>query len=216
MKKCTKCGKEKSLDDFHIERRSKDSRYPQCKVCKSTATRIARQKIKEVLGEAWYERNVQYNKSFVQKRLVSDPNYFKRKADSVHRLKMSRLQDGMCYRCGRNNKLPLVTHCEVCTVERIVSCLFRMVRIKYRKRQNEHIALTLLKKLHDNPFCPFTGEPIALGDNAELDHIVPRSRRPDLTTDIDNLQWVSSVYNRAKFDMTDEEFNTKYELRYKG
>lgn len=36
-KTCTKCGQERSIDDFYIERRNRDGRYCQCKQCLSDA-----------------------------------------------------------------------------------------------------------------------------------------------------------------------------------
>ena len=39
MKKCTKCGEEKSLDEFHNQSRSKDGKQSQCKACAKTTSR---------------------------------------------------------------------------------------------------------------------------------------------------------------------------------
>jgi hypothetical protein len=41
MKRCTKCGAEKALDDFYTDRNARDGRRPDCKVCN-----LARRKAK--------------------------------------------------------------------------------------------------------------------------------------------------------------------------
>jgi CRISPR/Cas system Type II protein with McrA/HNH and RuvC-like nuclease domain len=51
--------------------------------------------------------------------------------------------------------------------------------------------------------CGLTGERLSR-KNAELDHILPKARGGDGS--IGNLRWVTKVANRAKRDMTDDEF----------
>ncbi len=64
------------------------------------------------------------------------------------------------------------------------------------------------KELRDKmtEFCPYTGEPLVLGYNAELDHVLPRATHPELSNEITNLEWVSKIANRAKRDMTKVQF----------
>ena len=45
-----------------------------------------------------------------------------------------------------------------------------------------------------------------VGGNAWIDHIMPRSKFPELAQDIENLEWVTEDVNRAKQDKTPEEF----------
>lgn len=52
--------------------------------------------------------------------------------------------------------------------------------------------------------CRYTGEVLTPGVNANVDHVVPRSRGG--TNDESNLQWVTARINRMKTDMTHEEF----------
>lgn len=65
----------------------------------------------------------------------------------------------------------------------------------------------LLNKLEQqNYICPYSGETIIVGDNSSIDHILPGSRFPELKKDIKNLQWVSFLVNKMKFNQTEEEF----------
>jgi hypothetical protein len=84
---------------------------------------------------------------------------------------------------------------------------------KLSKQEKRNLILQLIKQLYKHPYCPYTGEKIALGNNASLDHRIAVRTNPNLMFDLSNLQWVSSVYNHAKGCMTDEEFNSKYILR---
>lgn len=60
----------------------------------------------------------------------------------------------------------------------------------------------LLKKQGER--CAYTGEPLLLGQNASLDHKIPRSRGG--ANVIDNVQWLSWTANRCKTDLTHDEF----------
>jgi 5-methylcytosine-specific restriction endonuclease McrA len=51
--------------------------------------------------------------------------------------------------------------------------------------------------------CALTGMPLAIGDNASIDHILPTSRGG--TNDLDNLRFVLRVANTMKSDRTDDE-----------
>jgi hypothetical protein len=52
--------------------------------------------------------------------------------------------------------------------------------------------------------CAYTGEPLLLGGNASLDHKTPSSRGGDNA--IGNVHWVTWEVNRAKVNMTHDEF----------
>lgn len=64
----------------------------------------------------------------------------------------------------------------------------------------------LKRKLFLNPFCPYTGKKIILGENASIDHIKPISKFPELRSDINNVEWIDRQVNYAKRDMAKEEF----------
>ena len=52
--------------------------------------------------------------------------------------------------------------------------------------------------------CVYTGRRLEIGGNASIDHKIPRSRGGEDV--IENLQWVDWQVNRAKTDMTHDEF----------
>ncbi len=52
--------------------------------------------------------------------------------------------------------------------------------------------------------CAYTGEPLVIGQNCSLDHILPVSRGGD--SRIDNLQWVTKQVNSIKRDILEADF----------
>ena len=54
--------------------------------------------------------------------------------------------------------------------------------------------------------CVYTGEQLVLGVNDSIDHVLPRSRYPDLIFDISNIQWTTRVINTMKLNLLDCEF----------
>jgi len=57
-----------------------------------------------------------------------------------------------------------------------------------------------------NYTCPLTGDKLVPTVNMSLDHIKPCSKFPELSKDINNVQWVTKWANAAKWDLTTEEF----------
>lgn len=110
----------------------------------------------------------------------------------------------LCCRCGRfpplhgiTKKTSKHTLCQICYIKSISQV--NLGSGKY--------AATLLTKLKaQNYRCPHTGDNLVLGDNTWLDHIMPRSRFPELAHDIDNVEWVTETVNRMKQDQTPDEF----------
>jgi 5-methylcytosine-specific restriction endonuclease McrA len=64
----------------------------------------------------------------------------------------------------------------------------------------------LISRFEENPVCPYTGEALILGTNAHLDHIVSRKNDPSLSTDINNVEWISDKVNIAKNEMNKDDF----------
>lgn len=64
----------------------------------------------------------------------------------------------------------------------------------------------LLNRFYSNPYCPYTGEKLKLGFNVHLDHIKSKKNRPDLSNDIDNVEWVSELANLSKNGFNKDEF----------
>jgi len=72
---------------------------------------------------------------------------------------------------------------------------------------SEDFAPLLLAKLEAQQWmCPYTDEILVLGHNDSIDHILPRSRFPDLATDPENVQWVLRDVNSMKNQLTNDEF----------
>lgn len=68
------------------------------------------------------------------------------------------------------------------------------------------VANELLKRFDDKPFCPYTNEPLTLGVNAHLDHILSLKNRPDLRRDINNVEWISETANLSKNGFNKNDF----------
>jgi|SRR5665213_2382567 len=73
-------------------------------------------------------------------------------------------------------------------------------------KQLQRLATVLSKRLHKNPYCPYTQVKLVSGKNLSLDHKKPLSRYPELAFTASNLQWTSKTYNSAKHNLTDSEF----------
>jgi len=54
--------------------------------------------------------------------------------------------------------------------------------------------------------CAITGTDLIPGVNMSLDHIKPKSRFPELRSDLSNLQWVDKWVNIAKSDLDLDDF----------
>lgn len=110
----------------------------------------------------------------------------------------------LCVRCGKSQQLlgqtragKSHTTCQTCYLKHISSS---------NLGTREHAEILLSKLEAQNYKCPYIGEDLILGDNAWIDHIMPRSRFPELSNDIDNVEWITGEVNRMKQDRTPEEF----------
>lgn len=114
------------------------------------------------------------------------------------------ISKGLCSSCGKKPYLPSLKNiskttklCQVCYIK-LVSCN-RFGSIKHWEA-----LLDILKA--QNYYCAYTGEKLILGMNDSVDHILPRSRYPDRTFDITNIQWITRVMNTMKLNLLDCEF----------
>lgn len=53
--------------------------------------------------------------------------------------------------------------------------------------------------------CALTGVPIVPGKNASLDHVLPRTKYPELAAELTNLVWVDHSVNVMKQNITPED-----------
>jgi hypothetical protein len=113
-----------------------------------------------------------------------------------NRLKLAgaRNQLGLCGKCGKakNNQTQV---CEKCILRRTAQ-----LRLGNPSRWQE--LQELLEK--QNCSCPYTGIKLKLGENASLDHVVPKSRGG--TNDLSNLEWVHVWVNLMKNNTSKSEF----------
>lgn len=118
----------------------------------------------------------------------------------------SLVKQGLCASCGQKPHMlvygesrpdVMMRQCQTCYLK-LASCN-RFGSIKHWK--------VLLVILEDQGYrCSYTGEQLVLGVNDSIDHILPRSRYPDLTLDPSNIQWVTRVVNTMKLNLLDHEF----------
>jgi hypothetical protein len=84
-KRCTTCGRRKSLDEFHRTRRTADGRHGQCKECVRAYDRIRRS------GHAYKEAE----KVYMRTRRAEDPGaYNAYRRDYYHRQRAQKLVEG--------------------------------------------------------------------------------------------------------------------------
>ena len=112
--------------------------------------------------------------------------------------RQNRIAKGLCKHCVKPRISGHSWFCEKhyiahCAQNAIGQCSIKVIE-------------TLQERFNTSAFCPYTGEPLVLGENAHLDHIKSKKNRPDLARNIDNLEWVSAKANLAKNSMDKEEF----------
>jgi 5-methylcytosine-specific restriction endonuclease McrA len=100
--------------------------------------------------------------------------------------------------------------CEFCGAQRAYAsrhCLLHWVRTSSVATGNGTLAFArqVLNLLERQGFrCALSGLPLIPGQNASLDHIVPRARGG--THELSNLQWVTTDINNAKWALGADEF----------
>lgn len=117
--------------------------------------------------------------------------------DSNRRRQQALIRDGKCIKCAKPVDVARGQSCKMCILKATAHTWLGTA-----KRAPE---LRALLEAQDYK-CPYTGRNLEIGRNATIDHKVPRSRGG--TDDIGNLQWVDWQVNKAKTDMTHDEFIT--------
>lgn len=108
-------------------------------------------------------------------------------------------ENGQCAACTRERLPHSNNFCE--------DCYYRDVAYHAIGSGTKSIIEALRQKMIDQDYkCPYTNVPLILGLNASLDHMMPKSRFPELARDINNLEWVSADINQSKHDRTPDEF----------
>lgn len=79
--------------------------------------------------------------------------------------------------------------------------------LKISGEERELIVNQMLQKLVDQNFkCYYTSLPLVPGLNASIEHIMPKSKKPELRKEIDNLVWVRREINAMKNNYGFNEF----------
>lgn len=105
-------------------------------------------------------------------------------------------EQGKCTTC----KAPVDTNRDTCR-----TCLIKGLASSHLGSSSKW-KLLRDKFLQQNGRCAYTGRELVIGENAGVDHILPRAVRPDLAKDIGNLCWVDKDINSMKHKLTAEEF----------
>ena len=127
--------------------------------------------------------------------------------------------DSVCYQCRSNQAMKryyerrakgLCVQCGAIALPDGLYCLDHWFAQVARDRLgNRRMGLAKQLKqlwLTQKKRCPYTDQELIPGQNMHLDHIKPVSHFPELQKSFDNLQWVASEVNRAKANLTHEEF----------
>ena len=136
----------------------------------------------------------QTHKEYWQNRVVD-----RKKDKAIHKKgRQNRLSNGQCLYCIQA-RLP---NNQLCLKHWFIGRAWANLQSK---------TVVMGKKLEEklisqNYRCPYTNEILIPGINCHLDHIYPKHRFPELSSDINNVEWVSEKVNLAKRVMTKKEF----------
>jgi hypothetical protein len=152
-------------------------------------------------------------------KIVRSETWFRRKKENIcvvcgNRPKTNGLKCESCYlscqkstkeRCNRKMSAGLCIHCNQPLINKRL-CLTHYLKFAAKFHLRTSKRWRELKELFDNQqgICPYTKKKMTLGENASIDHIIPKSRGG--TLEITNLQWVYCKVNIMKSDMLKDEF----------
>lgn len=119
----------------------------------------------------------------------------KKLANRAVKRRMRNVAAGLCAYCAKGRPQEESLTCEWCYIKRIARSIL-----------GSAAHAQALKELLDSQggICPYSGQKISPGVNAELDHIIPESRGGQ--TDLGNLQWVLARVNQMKYSYPEDEF----------
>jgi hypothetical protein len=122
-KVCSRCGEEKSEDDFYRDSTRKDGRYPACRSCAATAKKVSNDRLRESDPEEWGRRQRQYKDRYAARHAHRLPRLrYHQRIRRQHGLSredyqsMLEQQGGSCAICGSiepggNGDVLYVDHC---------------------------------------------------------------------------------------------------------
>jgi len=121
----------------------------------------------------------------------------KKAVQQSSRLRERKNNNNLCRYCGKYANI-VKENSRICN-----NCWFKgIARGNTGSSKNWNLIKNLLEK--QNYKCAYTGKKLIIGENASIDHIIPRSKGG--SNEIQNLQWVDKDINEMKNDFTHEEF----------
>lgn len=98
MKKCSKCGDEKSVDEFHNDRSRTDGKFPYCKPCAMAVQKRTRNRSPEAMERRAREARLRYSLDLNR----YDKALLKRYGATLDTYaEMLEAQKGVCAICGK-------------------------------------------------------------------------------------------------------------------
>ncbi len=129
----------------------------------------------------------------------------KKKAEQAKKYRAKKRASGVCTECKSGVPVNGNTRCTTCVLKRASVKLWR------DSSRWEDLANLFNKQ---NGLCPYSGVSLVVGKDAEVDHIIPKSKGG--SSEINNLQWVLKGINRMKHGMAHKEFSELLSLIVKN
>ena len=119
----------------------------------------------------------------------------KRKADWTSKKRKEAIAQGLCRYCLKESASMRSQLCKKCYLKDTSSRHFGTTKYWVNLQR-------LFEKQKEQ--CACSGVSLVLGENTELDHIIPTSTNGE--NSLNNVQWVLDKVNRIKNNMTQDEF----------
>jgi hypothetical protein len=226
MKICNICKKELSPESFGKRSDLPDGAQRECRNCNKIRSTKRYVRLKATYQERMQLRATilkvcsKCKKELPHKSFYVDPGRLDglfdwcRTCEAVYKQQKrnNHFAQGLCKYCANPIASEYSKYCHRCWCRISLTYSPGPVRKKrvaqYKPSKNSMAILQkeVIQKSSDTTICPYTGEALIPGFNKSLDHKLPSSRFPELVFDINNLQWVSTRYNKCKNDLTDDEF----------
>jgi 5-methylcytosine-specific restriction endonuclease McrA len=124
---------------------------------------------------------------------ICDGCRVRHKAEMDH-YKNERVANGLCAECGKSPLSGKSRSCETCILKAMAKAHFKDVK-----------KWLLLRQIFDsNLVCPYSGIQLVLGNNASLDHRIPKSKGG--SDEIENLQFIHVWCNTIKSNTEESIF----------
>jgi len=161
-----------------------------CNILNNIRTKKDKQKLKE-------EKLCLYCRKPTNNNKVLCNACLKNSVQQSLQLRKRRKTNNLCRSCGKSADI-VRENSKICNI-----CWFKdIARGNTGFSKNWKLIKDLLEK--QDYKCAYTGKNLIIGENASIDHIIPRSKGG--SNEIQNLQWVDKDINEMKNDFTHDEF----------